>query len=135
MTRLNSVRSGLGFFLTTLAGAFLGALGGRMAGLFGPAEVLKADTKMFGLYLLLAFGVLVVGMSLRRMDGTEIRSAMLGAGSVLISMPLSRVAITGAPWDEKLAGVLTLGVICLVLGLAASFAFANRIEAARPHED
>ena len=134
MTKLNSVRSGFGFFLTTLAGAFLGALGGRLAGLFGPAEVIRTDTKMLGMGLLLAFVVLVTGLSLRRMNGTEIRSAMLGAASVLISIPMSRVVLTGAAWDEKSGSMATLGLVFLAIGLAASFAFASRT-APGPHQD
>lgn len=127
MTKINSVRSGLGFFLTTLAGAVLGAIGGRLAGLFGPAETMRTDTKLFGLYLLVAFIVLVAGMALRRLNGTEIRSALLGAASVLISIPLSRIAITGGEWDEKGVGMATLGLMFVGAGLIAAFLFASQM--------
>lgn len=127
MTKTNSVRWGLGFFLTVLAGAFLGAVGGRLAGVFGKAEAMGVDTKLFGLYLLVGFGVLVAGMSLRRMDGQEIRSAMLGAAAVLISIPLSRVAITGGVWDEKAIGMAGLGLLFFAIGILVAFLFASRM--------
>jgi hypothetical protein len=135
MTKINSVRSGIGFFLTTLAGAYLGAIGGRLAGLFGPAETLTTDSKLFGLYLLIAFIVLVVGMGLRRMDGTEIRSALLGAASVLISIPVSRLAVTGGPWDDKAVGMATLGLMFFGVGMFAAFAFASRMRPASDSHD
>jgi hypothetical protein len=135
VTKVNSLRSGLGFFLTTLAGAFLGALGGRLSGLFGPAETIRTDTKILGLALLTAFVVLVAGMSLRRMNGTEIRSAMLGAGSVLISIPLSRVALTGESWTSASIGMATLGLVFFGVGLFVAFAFASRMSPGGPHED
>ena len=135
MLKINSVRSGVGFFLTTLAGAFVGALGGRLAGLFGPAELIRTDTKMLGLGLLLAFVVLVAGLVIRRMNVTEIRSAMLGAASVLISIPLSRLALSGAAWDEKAAGMATLGAVFLAAGLLVAFLFARRGAADSSHED
>ena len=127
MTKTKSVRWGLGFFLTVLSGAFLGAVGGRLAGVFGKAEAMGTDTKMFGLYLLVGFGVLVAGMSLRRMDGQEIRSAMLGAAAVLISIPLSRVAITGGAWDEKAVGMAMLGLLFFAIGMVVAFLFASRM--------
>jgi hypothetical protein len=133
MNKINSVRSGLGFFLTTLAGAVLGAIGGRLAGVFGPPEAMGADTKVFGAYLLVAFIVLVVGMALRRLNGVEIRSALLGAASVLISIPLSRIAISGGSFEEKGVGLTGLGIMFVVAGLLASFFFAD--VKSSPHDD
>jgi hypothetical protein len=129
------MRSGLGFFLTTLAGAFLGALGGRLSGLFGPAETIRTDTKILGMALLLAFVVLVAGMALRRMNGMEIRSAMLGAGSVLISIPLSRVALTGEAWNPTSAGMAMLGLVFLGVGMFVAFAFSSRMSPGGSSED
>lgn len=134
MNKINSVRSGLGFFLTTLAGAVLGAIGGRLAGVFGPAETMRADTKLFGAYLLVAFIVLVVGMALRRLNGTEIRSALLGAASVLISIPLSRIAITGGAFEEKGLGMAGLGLMFVVAGLFAAFIFSDGMKSSS-HDD
>ena len=49
----------------------------------------------------------------------EIRSAMLGAGSVLISIPLSRVVLTGETWTSASIGMATLGLVFFGVGLFA----------------
>jgi heme/copper-type cytochrome/quinol oxidase subunit 2 len=70
---------------------------------------------------------LAVGASIRRMEVAELRSALLGAASVLLALPLSQAAISQS-WDVATTIITLLGVVLLIAGLIVSLSIEQRNE-------
>jgi len=113
-------RSAASFFLVTFSTAFLFTIGMRLTGWFTHAPVVTLqDNEALGVCIMLAVSTLAIGAYLHRMELVELRSALLGAASVLLALPLSEAAITQR-WSLATTIVSMLGVISLIIGLLVS---------------
>jgi hypothetical protein len=120
MLRRPTLRSATAFFLITFSTAFLMTVGMRLTGWFTHSPVTTPDqNRSLGLAIMVAVMTLAVGASIRRMELVELRSALLGAASVLLALPLSQAAITQS-WDTATTIVTGLGVVALAAGLIIS---------------
>ena len=70
--------------------------------------------------------VLAVGAALRRLEAIEVRSALLGAASVLLSIPLSAAAINGA-FDTSTWVISGFGLVLLAGGLLVAYGLRERL--------
>jgi hypothetical protein len=114
----------------TFSTAFLMTVGMRLTGWFTRApEMLNANiNRSLGIAIMIAVITLGVGASIRRMDVAELRSALLGAASVLLALPLSEAAIA-QQWNVATTIISGLGMILLVAGVIVSLTIeANRVQ-------
>ena len=109
-------RSAAAFFFVTFSTAFLMTLGMRMTGWFTRVPVTTPqENQSLGIAIMVAVMTLAVGAGIRRMELIELRSALLGAASVLLALPLSEAAIT-QKWNIATTIVSGLGLIALLAG-------------------
>jgi hypothetical protein len=109
-------RSAAAFFFVTFSTAFLMTLGMRMTGWFTRLPVTTPqENQSLGIAIMVAVMTLAVGAGIRRMELIELRSALLGAASVLLALPLSEAAIT-QKWNIATTIVSGLGLIALIAG-------------------
>ena len=109
-------RSAAAFFFVTFSTAFLMTLGMRMTGWFTRLPVTSPQqNQSLGIAIMVAVMTLAVGAGLRRMEPIELRSALLGAASVLLALPLSQAAIS-QQWNIATTIVSGLGIIALIAG-------------------
>jgi hypothetical protein len=126
--RRPTFRSATSFFLVAFSTAFLMTIGMRLTGWFTKAPVISADqNKSLGIAIMISVIMLAVGASIRRMEVAELRSALLGAASVLLALPLSQAAISQS-WDVATTIITLLGVVLLIAGLLVSLSIEQRNE-------
>lgn len=126
--RRPTFRSATAFFLVTFSTAFLMTLGMRLTGWFtkAPEFTNVSLNRSLGIAIMLAVITLGVGASIRRMDAAELRSALLGAASVLLALPLSEAAIA-QQWNVATSIISGLGLVLLAAGVLVSLTIeANR---------
>ena len=73
------------------------------------------ENQSLGIAIMVAVMTLAVGAGIRRMELIELRSALLGAASVLLALALSEAAIT-QKWNIATTIVSGLGLIALLAG-------------------
>ena len=113
-------RSAFSFFLVTFSTAFLMTIGMRLTGWFTRApQVTIQENEALGICIMLAVTTLALGAYLHRMEMVELRSALLGAASVLLALPLSEAAINQT-WSLGTTIVTALGFVSLGIGLLVS---------------
>ena len=113
-------RSAASFFLVTFSTAFLMTVGMRMTGWFTRApQISIQQNEALGVCIMLAVTTLALGAYLHRMEMVELRSALLGAASVLLALPLSEAAINQT-WSLGTTIVTALGFVSLGIGLLVS---------------
>jgi hypothetical protein len=112
----NNLRSAIAFFLLTFSTAFLATIGARLTGWFTqPLDLTKIHAEELGATIMASVIVLAVGASVRRLNADELRSALLGAASVLLAIPTSSVAIFHV-WPNYWTIITILGLVLLVGG-------------------
>ncbi len=117
-------RSAASFFLVTFSTAFLMTVGMRMTGWFTRApQISIQQNEALGVCIMLAVTTLAIGAFLHRMELIELRSALLGAASVLLALPLSEAAINQT-WSLGTTIVSALGIVSLGIGLLVSVGLA-----------
>ena len=120
-------RSALAFFLVTFSVAFLMTIGIRMTGWFTHApNITPKAQEGLGIAIMVGVVVLAVGAALRRLEAIEVRSALLGAASVLLSIPLSAAAINGA-FDTSTWVISGFGLVLLAGGLLVAYGLRERL--------
>ena len=111
-----ALRSAIAFFLVTFSTAFLATIGARLTGWFTqPMDLTKVHAEELGVTIMAGVIVLAVGASVRRLDRAELRSALLGAASVLLAIPASSVAIFHT-WPTYWTVITILGLVLLIGG-------------------
>ncbi len=126
--RRPTFRSATAFFLVSFSAAFLMSIGMRLTGWFTKAPVITPDqNRALGVAIMISVITLAVGASLRRMTVAELRSALLGAASVLLALPLSQAAISQS-WSVATTIITLLGVVLLMAGLIVSLSIEPRKE-------
>jgi hypothetical protein len=126
--RRPTFRSATAFFLVTFSTAFLMTIGMRLTGWFTRAPIISVEqNKGLGIAIMIAVMTLAVGAGLRRMEIAELRSALLGAASVLLALPLSQAAISQS-WDVATTIITLLGAVLLIAGLLVSLSIEQRKE-------
>ena len=84
-----ALRSAIAFFLVTFSTAFLATIGARLTGWFtSPLDLSKVHVEELGVTIMAGVIVLAVGAGVRRLDAAELRSALLGAASMLLGVLL-----------------------------------------------
>jgi uncharacterized membrane protein YidH (DUF202 family) len=120
-------RSAIAFFLVTFSTAFLMTIGIRLTGWFTHApSVTPQAQEGLGIAIMIGVVILAVGAAVRRLEPHEIRSALLGAASVLLSIPLSLAAINGAA-DTSTWVITGFGVVLLFGGLLVAYSLRERL--------
>ena len=123
-------RSAASFFLVTFSTAFLMTVGMRMTGWFTRApQITIQQNEALGICIMVAVTTLAIGAFLHRMEMIELRSALLGAASVLLALPLSEAAINQT-WSLGTTIVSALGVISLGIGILISVGLTAADDAA-----
>ena len=113
----SAFRSAMAFFLVTFSTAFLMTVGIRMTGWFTRAPQISGKAgEDLGIAIMVGVITLAVGAALRRMEASELRSAFLGAASVLMAIPLSEAAINHS-WSFATSIILVFGFLLLAAGL------------------
>ena len=126
----NNLRSAIAFFLLTFSTAFLTTIGARLTGWFTqPLDLTKVHAEELGATIMASVIVLAIGASVRRLNAAELRSALLGAASVLLAIPTSSVAIFHV-WPNYWTIITILGLVLLVGG----FLVASTTGSARESE-
>ncbi len=126
--RRPTFRSATAFFLVTFSTAFLMTIGMRLTGWFTRAPQISTEqNKGLGIAIMIAVMTLAIGAGLRRMEIAELRSALLGAASVLLALPLSQAAISQS-WDVATTIITLLGAVLLIAGLLVSLSIEQRKE-------
>ncbi len=121
--RRPTFRSATAFFLVTFSTAFLMTIGMRLTGWFTRAPVISTEqNKGLGIAIMIAVMTLAIGAGL-----AELRSALLGAASVLLALPLSQAAISQS-WDVATTIITLLGAVLLIAGLLVSLSIEQRKE-------
>ena len=119
--RRQELRSAVAFFLITFSTAFLMTIGVRLTGWFTRLpEVTPESAQTLGICLMGAVLVLAVGAGLRRMNVVELRSALLGAASILLAIPFSYAAISHT-WLVSTTIIGALGLLLLLVGLLVAW--------------
>ena len=112
-----ALRSATAFFLLTFSTAFLMTIGIRLTGWFTRApEISQIASQDLGVAIMIGVVALAVGSTIRRMDVVELRSALIGAASVLLAIPTSYAAINHK-WDVSTLVVSSFGAVLLMAGL------------------
>ncbi len=125
--RRSALRSAIAFFLVTFSTAFLATVGARMTGWFTqPLDLTKIHSEALGVTIIVGVITLAVGAGVRRMDISELRSALLGAASVLLAIPTSAVAILHI-WPVSWTIISLLGLVLLGAGFLVAVT-------TKPHE-
>ncbi len=120
MSPRQAVRSAIAFFLVTFSTAFLANVGGRLTGWFSaPPDFKTLHMQSLGIAIIIAVITLAVGAGVRRMEAAELRSALLGAASVLLAIPLSAAAITKV-WPVQWTVITMLGFLLLGVGFVVA---------------
>ena len=120
MNRQTALRSAIAFFLVTFSTAFLCTVGARLTGWFTqPLDLTKFHSEALGVAIMVGVITLAVGASVRRLDSYELRSALLGAASVLLAIPTSAVAIFHM-WPVSWTIMCLLGVVLLAVGFVVA---------------
>ena len=126
------IRSAAAFFLVTFSTAFLMTIGMRLTGWFSRLpQTTPEQNESLGIAIMVAVMTLAIGAFLRRMSAIELRSALLGAASVLLALPLSEAAISQR-WNVATTIISGLGLIALIAGLLVSVGLVER-EPDEPH--
>ena len=126
----NNLRSAIAFFLLTFSTAFLTTIGARLTGWFTqPLDLTKIHAEELGVTIMASVIVLAIGASVRRLNPDELRSALLGAASVLLAIPTSSVAIFHI-WPNYWTIITVLGLVLLVGG----FLVASTTKSTTPAE-
>ena len=126
------IRSAAAFFLVTFSTALLMTVGMRLTGWFSRLpQTTPQQNAALGVAIMAAVMTLAIGAFLRRMSAIELRSALLGAASVLLALPLSEAAIS-QQWNVATTIVSGLGLIALTAGLLVSVSLVER-EPEPPH--
>src|ERR1700712_4823077 len=116
-----ALRSAVAFFLITFSTAFLMTIGVRLTGWFTRLpDVTPESAQTLGICLMGAVLVLAVGAGLRRMDVVELRSALLGAASILLAIPVSYAVISHS-WLVSTTIIGGLGLLLLAVGLLVAW--------------
>lgn len=116
-----ALRSAWAFFLITFSTAFLMTVGVRLTGWFTRLPDMTAQSaQTLGICLMGAVLVLAVGAGLRRMDAVELRSALLGASSILLAIPVS-YAVISHTWQVSNIIIGALGLLLLMVGLLVAW--------------
>jgi hypothetical protein len=116
MKKGTTLRSALAFFLVTFSTAFLATIGARLTGWFTqPLDLTKIHAEALGVTIMVGVIVLAVGAAVRRLELHELRSAFLGAASVLLAIPTSAVAILHV-WPVSWTIISVLGIVLLAAG-------------------
>ena len=130
--RRPTFRSATAFFLVSFSTAFLMTIGMRLTGWFTKAPVITQDqNRTLGMAIMVSVITLAIGASIRRMTVAELRSALLGAASVLLALPLSQAAISQS-WSVATTIITLLGVVLLMAGLLVSLSIEQRKEGLEP---
>ena len=120
-------RSAMAFFLVTFSTAFLMTIGIRLTGWCSHApSVTPRAQEGLGFAIMIGVVILAVGAAVRRLEPLEIRSALLGAASVLLSIPLSLAAINGAA-DTSTWVTSGFGLVLLAGGLLVAYGLRERL--------
>ena len=123
-----ALRSATAFFLLTFSTACLMTIGIRLTGWFTRApEVSQVATQDLGIAIMVGVVALAVGSTIRRMDAVELRSALIGAASVLLAIPTSYAAINHK-WDVSTFVVVSFGVVLLLAGLLVALTTRSEAE-------
>jgi hypothetical protein len=134
MFKSHAVRSAMAFFLVTFSTAFLMTIGFRMTGWFTKAPDISGKAgEDLGIAIMIGVITLAVGAALRRMEASELRSAFLGAASVLIAIPLSEAAINHS-WSLSTSIILAFGLLLLAAGLLVAVGIRAATPGAEPSE-
>ena len=127
-------RSAIAFFLVTFSTAFLATIGARLTGWFtSPLDLAKVHIEELGVTIMAGVIVLAVGAGVRRLDAAELRSALLGAASVLLAIPTSSVAILHV-WPSYWTIITILGVVLLGCGFLVAATTHGARETSEAHE-
>jgi len=130
-----ALRSATAFFLVTFSTAFMMTIGIRLTGWFThPPVITPKATEGLGIAIMIGVVILAVGAAVRRLEAHEVRSALLGAASVLLSIPLSSLAINGGA-DTSTWVTTGFGVVLLVGGLLASYGLRDRLALEESRDD
>jgi hypothetical protein len=114
--KATALRSAIAFFLVTFSTAFLATIGARLTGWFTqPLDLSKIHSEALGVTIMVGVIVLAVGAAVRRLELHELRSAFLGAASVLLAIPTSAVAILHE-WPVSWTIMSLLGLVLLGAG-------------------
>jgi len=129
-----ALRSAIAFFLVTFSTAFLATIGARLTGWFtSPLDLSKVHVEELGATIMAGVIVLAVGAGVRRLDASELRSALLGAASVLLAIPTSSVAILHV-WPTYWTIITVLGVVLLGCGFLVAATSHQPREGLEAHE-
>ena len=128
-----ALRSAIAFFLVTFSTAFLATIGARLTGWFTqPLDLTKIHAEELGATIMAGVIILAVGASVRRLDRAELRSALLGAASVLLAIPASSVAIFH-DWPTYWTVITILSPVLLIGGFIVAGAVHGQ-DPAEAHE-
>jgi hypothetical protein len=128
MRTTQALRSAAAFFLVTFSAAFLMTIGIRLTGWFTHAPNIGPQAQEgLGVAIMLGVVTLAVGAALRRLEPLEIRSALLGAASVLLAIPLSLAALTQV-WETSTWVISGFGVLALSAGLLVARSLTTRLD-------
>ncbi len=129
-----ALRSAIAFFLVTFSTAFLATIGARLTGWFtSPLDLSKVHVEELGATIMAGVIVLAVGAGVRRLDAAELRSALLGAASVLLAIPTSSVAILHV-WPTYWTIITVLGIVLLACGFLVAATNPAGREVLEAHE-
>lgn len=130
MNKRTALRSAIAFFLVTFSTAFLATIGARLTGWFTqPLDLTKIHAEALGVTIMVGVITLAIGAGVRRLELHELRSAFLGAASVLLAIPTSAVAILHT-WPVSWTIISLLGLVLL----GAGFVVAANSRAVEPTE-
>jgi hypothetical protein len=129
MHTTQALRSAAAFFLVTFSSAFLMTIGIRLTGWFThPPIISPKATETLGVAIMIGVLILAVGTAVRRLEAHEVRSALLGGASVLLSIPLSLAALTQT-WETSTWVISGFGVLALAAGLLVARGLSTRLDA------
>jgi hypothetical protein len=116
-----ALRAAIAFFLVTFSTAFMMTIGIRLTGWFThPPIISPKATETLGVAIMIGVLILAVGTAVRRLEAHEVRSALLGGASVLLSIPLSSAAINGSA-DTSTFVTTGFGLVLLAGGLLVAY--------------
>ena len=134
MNRQTALRSAIAFFLVTFSTAFLCTVGARLTGWFTqPLDLTKFHSEALGVAIMVGVITLAVGAGVRRLDAGELRSALLGAASVLLAIPTSALVIFHI-WPVSWTIICILGLVLLAAGFLVAASTRSVTEAAEVHD-
>ena len=130
----SALRAAIAFFLVTFSTAFLASIGARLTGWFTqPLDLTQVHAEELGVTIMAGVIILAVGAGVRRMEVAELRSALLGAASVLLAIPTSAVAILHF-WPVSWTIISVLGLVLLAGGFLVAFGSRTPVEASGAHD-